>query len=227
MRGVTRRQSVQVAVAGTALWWATWICCAVGAALAGPEWLPLSWTREDGPVEWIGFASFLAGSVLALVAAWRLRPALRPAVAAAVLGAVLLFAAGEEISWGQRVFEVDTPEVLVDSNQQDELNLHNLVGVQHKAIAAQLAIAGTGLLLALRVPRRWARVGAPFFAGYLMYRATRGAAAIAGWGPAGRNSEAAEVMLGFGLLALTVALVGDVRRLPAQREAAPSFSGDP
>ena len=199
----------------------------VGAALAGPEWLPLTWTREDGPVEWIGFASFLAASVLALVAAWQLRAVHRPAVAAAALAAVLFFAAGEEISWGQRIFEVDTPEVLVDGNEQDELNLHNLVGLQHKAVAGQLAIAAGGLVLALLVPRRWARVGAPFFAGYLMYRATRGAAVIADWGPAGRDSEAAEVMLGFGLLALTAALVADVRRLPVQREAARSFSGDP
>jgi hypothetical protein len=198
-------------------WWATGVCCVAGAALAGPEWLPLSWTREDGPLEWTGFATFLAGSVLAFAAAWRLRPALRPAVAAAALGAVLLFAAGEEISWGQRVFEVDTPKALVDGNEQDELNLHNLAGLQHRAVVAQLAVAGMGLLLALRV--RWARVAAPFFAGYLVYRATRGVAAIAGWGPAGRNSEAAEVMLGFGLLALTTALIVHVRRVPAPREA--------
>lgn len=194
-------------------WAATGVCCLIGAALAGPEWLPLSWTREDGPLEWTGFALFLAGSVLAFAVAWRLRPALRPTVAAAVLGAVLLFAAGEEISWGQRVFEVETPAVLVDGNEQDELNLHNLAGLQHKMVAAQLAIAVTGLLLALRVP--WARVGAAFFAGYLMYRTTRGVAAIAGWGPAGRNSEAAELMLGFGLLALTTALFAHVRRDPA------------
>jgi hypothetical protein len=199
----------------------------VGAALARPEWLPLSWTREDGPVEWIGFASLVIASVLALVAAWGLRLASRPAVAAAVLGAVLLFAAGEEISWGQRILEVDTPEVLVDGNQQDELNLHNLAGLQHKAVVGQIAVAAGGVLLALRVPRPWARMGAPFFAGYLTYRATRGAAAILDWGPAGRNSEAAEVMLCFGLLALTAALVTEVYAPSAQREAARSFSGAP
>ena len=189
------------------------------AAWSGLPWRDLSGYRSVG----LAKTARSSGSALRrsspprsshFVAAWRLRPVHRPAVAAAVLAAVLLFAAGEEISWGQRIFEVDTPEVLVDSNKQDELNLHNLVGLQHKAVAGQLAIAGGGLLLALRVPRRWARVGAPFFAGYLMYRATRGVAVIADWGPAGRNSEAAEVMLGFGLLALTVALVADVRRLP-------------
>jgi hypothetical protein len=73
------------------------------------------------------------------------------------------------------------------------------------------------VLLALRVPQLWARIGAPFFAGYLTYRATRGAAVILGWGPAGRNSEAAEVLLGLGLLALTAALVADVRPRSAQR----------
>lgn len=201
----------------TALWWATLVCCVAGAALAAPEWLPLRWTREDGPIEWVGFASFLAASTLAFGAAWHLRSARRPAVAAAVLGAVLLFAAGEEISWGQRVFDVDTPDVLVDGNQQDELNLHNLAALQDKAIVGQLAIAAGGLLLALRVPRRWTRVGVPFFAGYLLYRATRGMATIASWSPAGRNSEAAEVMLGFGLLALTAALVADVRQSAPRR----------
>lgn len=211
--------------ARTALWWATVICCVAGAALAAPEWLPLRWTREDGPIEWVGFASFLAASTLAFWAAWHLRPDRRPAVATAVLGAVLFFAAGEEISWGQRIFEVDTPDVLVDGNQQDELNLHNLAALQDKAIAGQLAFAAGGLLLARRVPRRWARVGAPFFAGYLLYRATRGVATIAHWGPAGRNSEAAEVMLGFGLLALTAALVADVRqtRAPSRRPTARSL----
>ena len=205
-------EGVSIVASRPWVWWATVICCVVGAALAGPEWLPLGWTREDGPVEWIGFTSLLTASILAFVAAWHQRPAHHPAMAASVLGAVLLFGAGEEISWGQRIFEVDTPEVLVDGNAQDELNLHNLADLQHKAVAGQLAIAGGGVLLALRGRRRWARVGLPFFAGYLMYRVTRGVAAVADWGPAGRNSEAAEVMLGFGLLALTAVLAADARR---------------
>ncbi len=42
------------------------------------------------------------------------------------MSAVFLFAAGEEISWGQRIFEIDTPDALVDANRQQETNLHNL-----------------------------------------------------------------------------------------------------
>jgi hypothetical protein len=158
--------------------------CALGVALAGPEWVPRGWTREDGPVEYAGFAAFLGASVLAFVAASRIRRSHRPALAAAaVLGTVLLVAAGEEISWGQRLFGTETPAVLVDGNRQDELNLHNIDGLQQKAIIAQLAVAGAGVVVAWFLRRPWARSGVPFLAGYLAYRATRGVAAVAGWPP--------------------------------------------
>jgi hypothetical protein len=44
------------------------------------------------------------------------------------LGVALLFffGAGEEISWGQRIFGFKTPQALAQVNKQDELNLHNL-----------------------------------------------------------------------------------------------------
>jgi hypothetical protein len=189
--------------------------CALGVALAGPEWMPRGWTREDGPVEYAGFAAFLGASVLAFVAASRIRRAHRLAFAAAVLGAVLVVAAGEEISWGQRLFGTETPAVLVDGNRQDELNLHNIDGLQRKAIIAQLAVAGAGVMVAWLVRRPWARSGLPFFAGYLAYRAARGVAAVAGWGPSGRNAEAAELVLALGLLALTAQLAADVRDVGA------------
>jgi hypothetical protein len=183
-------------------------------ALAGPEWAPHSWTREDGPVEFAGFACFAVASVLALVAAWRLRSFRRPMVAAAVLGAVLFVAAGEELSWGQRLFGIETPAALVDGNRQDELNLHNIDGLQDKAVLAQLLVAGAGVLLPTAVRQRWARVGFPFFAGYLAYRFGRGVAAVTDLGAADRNSEVAELILAVGLLALTLLLVADLRTTP-------------
>jgi hypothetical protein len=195
------------------LWWMTAIGCALGVALAGPEWVPRGWTREDGPVEYAGFAAFLGASVLAFVAASRVRRAHGPALAAAVLGSVLLVAAGEEISWGQRWFGTETPALLVDGNRQDELNLHNIDGLQQKAIVAQLAVAGGGVMLAWFVRRPWARSGLPFFAGYLAYRAARGVEVVAGWGPSGRNAEAAELVLALGLLALTARLAADIGRI--------------
>lgn len=41
-------------------------------------------------------------------------------------GLVFLTAAGEEISWGQRIFEFETPENLVQLNDQNEFNFHNI-----------------------------------------------------------------------------------------------------
>jgi len=43
-----------------------------------------------------------------------------------VAGVVFFWAAGEEISWGQRIFNWSTPETLAKVNQQGETNLHNL-----------------------------------------------------------------------------------------------------
>ena len=49
------------------------------------------------------------------------------------LGLALLFffGAGEEISWGQRIFGFKTPESLAQVNKQDELNLHNLAAMEN------------------------------------------------------------------------------------------------
>lgn len=40
---------------------------------------------------------------------------------------VFLFGAGEEISWGQRILNFNTPEYFGKNNLQDEFNVHNLV----------------------------------------------------------------------------------------------------
>lgn len=38
----------------------------------------------------------------------------------------LFFMAGEEISWGQRIFNIETPEQLAERNLQNELTVHNI-----------------------------------------------------------------------------------------------------
>lgn len=40
---------------------------------------------------------------------------------------VFIFGAGEEISWGQRIFNVESSEFFIENNAQGETNLHNLV----------------------------------------------------------------------------------------------------
>ncbi|MET0201749.1 MAG: hypothetical protein ABW245_07835, partial [Gaiellaceae bacterium] len=43
------------------------------------------------------------------------------------LGLLLLFAAGEEISWGQRIIGFRPPALFLEHNFQQESNLHNLL----------------------------------------------------------------------------------------------------
>jgi len=43
-----------------------------------------------------------------------------------LLGFLFLFGAGEEISWGQRIFNIETPDSFKEKNIQGELNIHNL-----------------------------------------------------------------------------------------------------
>jgi hypothetical protein len=85
--------------------------------------------QEDGPIEW-STSIFLFISSLVLV-----RHSIAQARGGAWVATLLVafyallffFAAGEEISWGQRVFGWETTEFFAENNRQNETNLHNLV----------------------------------------------------------------------------------------------------
>jgi len=88
--------------------------------------------REDHVVEWSQFGFLVIASLGALVAAVRYARQGRWLLAALLLlVAVTAFGmAGEEISWGQRVFGWSTPADLAHGNRQGETNLHNIdIGV--------------------------------------------------------------------------------------------------
>lgn len=85
--------------------------------------------REDGIVEWITVIGLLIGSLLCFYrfftllknrSAWFL-------FVTFFVAAFLFFAAGEEISWGQRIFGIESSEFFQKNNAQGETNLHNLV----------------------------------------------------------------------------------------------------
>jgi len=83
---------------------------------------------EDGPIEWLTVVAL----ILALgVCCFRLKVLIgtRPPLFLSMLGLLALFClfgAGEEISWGQRIFNFDSPEIFKKYNSQQELGLHNL-----------------------------------------------------------------------------------------------------
>jgi len=47
-----------------------------------------------------------------------------------LLGFLFFICFGEEISWGQRIFNIDTPELIAKINVQKEINVHNLFFLQ-------------------------------------------------------------------------------------------------
>lgn len=71
------------------------------------------------------------------------------------LSLLFFFAAGEEISWGQRIFGFETKGIFQSNNLQQETNLHNLElgGVKiNKLIFSQLMGVGIGIYFLLLRP---------------------------------------------------------------------------
>jgi hypothetical protein len=110
--------------------------------------------EEDGIVEWLTVVGLVAGFIvcisrffklLKLKSWWFLTVTL-------VLGLLLFMAAGEEISWGQRILGIRSSEYFLNHNAQGETNLHNLVvnGVKiNKLIFSTILIAVLAIYLAI------------------------------------------------------------------------------
>jgi hypothetical protein len=93
--------------------------------------LPLfeKYIQEDGVVEWITVLGLLMGSWLCFRRFIGLLKVRKPwfLFVTFFMAAFLFFAAGEEISWGQRIFGIESSEFFQKNNAQGETNLHNLV----------------------------------------------------------------------------------------------------
>lgn len=96
------------------------------------DWL----IQEDGLIESVGTAGFFLTGLAFLGAWWQHK---RPffwfkQLSYLGLAALFIFVAGEEISWGQRIFGFDTPTELREINTQDEFNFHNLELIQDNSL---------------------------------------------------------------------------------------------
>lgn len=110
---ITVAASVLIAVGSAAVW------------VEQPELLGAV-TREDGPAEY-GTALLYLFSALLFFGAGRVGGLHR--LWCWGLALLVFLVAGEEISWGQRIIGVSTPEELATVNVQHELNLHNIDGI--------------------------------------------------------------------------------------------------
>lgn len=87
------------------------------------------YVAEDNLVEWITVVGLLMSSAICFYRFFTLFRVKRWwfLLVTFLLGLFLFFAAGEEISWGQRIFGIESSEYFQKNNAQGETNLHNLV----------------------------------------------------------------------------------------------------
>ena len=95
--------------------------------VANSQWY-WSLTDEDGVLEWLTVIFLFLASVLACVIAIRIRKSQRAYFWFFVIFsmACLLFSL-EEISWGQRIFDIQSSEFFLEHNDQRETNIHNVI----------------------------------------------------------------------------------------------------
>lgn len=84
--------------------------------------------REDGWVEYLTTLFLILGAILLGINAVKAakQREIKQVVFFTLSMIVFIFGAGEEISWGQRIFGVETGEYFLEKNYQGETNLHNL-----------------------------------------------------------------------------------------------------
>lgn len=85
-------------------------------------------SMEDSPIEWGSFSLLFVSSIITAISFFKIRnnAIITKATKLSITLLSLLFflIAMEEVSWFQRLLEIETPQ-LFDRNGQNELNLHN------------------------------------------------------------------------------------------------------
>jgi len=116
--------------------------------------------REDGFLEWLTVSALFSSALVCWFRSWTLRQASSRLFlcCTAMYGVVLFFGMGEEISWGQRIFGIETPEFLAEANLQKETNFHNLViggtSINRLVFGKILAVGLVGFLILVPVAYR-------------------------------------------------------------------------
>ncbi len=112
--------------------------------------------QEDGIAEWLTVAGLLLGSIVCFSRWLKLMPKKSKWFLFVILGLglFLFFAAGEEISWGQRLFAIESPAYFKQHNAQQETNLHNLVvgGVKINKLIFSVMLIGLLAIFLVVVP---------------------------------------------------------------------------
>ena len=119
-----------------------------------PDFFRHSFVVEDGFIEWCTVITLLAAMVicarrLVLLRKIKKLPFL---IMTSLLTLFCLFGAGEEISWGQRIFDLEAPAFFEENNAQAEIGFHNMkVDIGGKQVKINKVVFGTGLALMMLI----------------------------------------------------------------------------
>ncbi len=88
--------------------------------------------QEDGLIEYLQSFFYLTASIFTLATAGRLLKNKQKKIAFFyfLFSFALFFVAGQEVSWGQRIFNLDNPNFFAQHNTQEEISIHNLGPIQ-------------------------------------------------------------------------------------------------
>lgn len=109
---------------------------------------------EDNLIEWLQVLVYAFSSVLAFLLSLRFKKVSKFMFAIfLILSLGFLFVAGEEISWGQRLFDIEADGIfdgeteipVLKKNVQSETNLHNFIPIHSKVGYMYLGIGGYGI----------------------------------------------------------------------------------
>jgi hypothetical protein len=113
--------------------------------------------QEDGVVEYSQAIFYFSAGIIALLIARKLK---RNKISKWLVYAYYLFSGGlffvafEEISWGQRIFGLTTPEFIMEHNVQSELTIHNLEPFQAMLHKAYMAVGLYGAFAWFVIPKK-------------------------------------------------------------------------
>jgi hypothetical protein len=87
------------------------------------------YVREDGFIEWLTIVALSSGAFLCFYRTFKLKSqrTFMFLLGMVLMGLVFIFGVGEEISWGQRILNIESSEFFMKHNAQREINIHNLI----------------------------------------------------------------------------------------------------
>ncbi len=200
------------------------------AGFSKDAWSALA--QEDGVVEWASFVAYMMAAGWLVIVVRKASPSWWFKGACLLLAMFCVVVAGEEISWGQRLLGFKPPDVFLERNFQQELNLHNVLmhegGLGFKLESKHLVMAivvGFGLAWPWLVRRPRFQVFAPLAPPLVLAPLALGVVAAELDYTVALTGEGAELIVGLIFLASALAATRVSTRAVVSWLVAPLLAG--